>query len=524
MIASEAEDKSNNILDTGTISFSNIENKADYEVTHDSISVGTGGFGAGAPTTYENSDSASSTTHSAVEEGTLIVRDEDKQKQDVNELSRDTDNANNSLEQIFDKQKELDRMETLELVKDIGAMAKESLSKVDMASALSDYNQLSDDEKESINFDDYYKNRQKEGETIGGMGSSANKAIDSVISIVTGLITGDVTGGLAGASAPWLAEQIKKATTTYGSDGKPVVDMEANLLAHTILGAVVAELQGNSGLAGGAGALTGEAAAALIIKELYGNRDVSDLSEAEKQNISSLAQLAAGLAAAAGSGGDVGDIGTAVAGSKNATENNFLDKIVHPSTADNLGSYVHNVPAIEYKYIDKNGIEQADIYIPLNNEDTIKGLNDAIKGTGMQNGSDYALKWGTETPVIAATSLVSGPGGTYLVATVVGGVTNIVYQISTKPLDKFDITDTVISTAVSALSKGKGIWVSTGVGGLGGYVNSSIKGDNTVSGTLSGAASSAGGKVIGDITGPVGGAITSEFINNQIQEALSQYE
>ncbi|QIQ22034.1 two-partner secretion domain-containing protein [Zophobihabitans entericus] len=327
VIASEAKDKSDNVLDTGTISFSDIENKADYNVDHVSVNIGTNGGlipSAGAPTTYENSDSASSTTHSAVEEGTLIVRDEDKQKQDVNELSRDTENANNSLGQIFDKQKEQDRMDTLDLLNDIAALAKDSLNKVDMNTALSDYNNLSEDEKSQIKFDEYYKNRQENGETVGGMGSSANKAIDSVISIVTGLITGDVTGGLAGASAPWLAEQIKKATTTYGSDGKPVVDMEANLLAHTILGAVVAELQGNSGLAGGAGALTGEAAAALIIKELYGNRDVSDLSEAEKQNISSLAQLAAGLAAAAGSGGDVGDIGTAVAGSKNAVENNKL--------------------------------------------------------------------------------------------------------------------------------------------------------------------------------------------------------
>ncbi|WP_392551393.1 VENN motif pre-toxin domain-containing protein [Orbus wheelerorum] len=50
----------------------------------------------------------------------------------------------------------------------------------------------------------------------------------------------------------------------------------------------------------------------------------SSLTQAEKENISALVQLASGLAVAAGSGGNIGDVGTAVAGSKNAVENNLL--------------------------------------------------------------------------------------------------------------------------------------------------------------------------------------------------------
>ncbi|MCX8590652.1 hemagglutinin repeat-containing protein, partial [Gilliamella sp. B3825] len=93
VIASEAEDKSKNKLDTGTISFSDIKNKADFKVTHVSVSGGTGG--PGVPTAYQNSDSDSSTTKSAVEKGELIIRNKEQQKQDINELSRDTESANN---------------------------------------------------------------------------------------------------------------------------------------------------------------------------------------------------------------------------------------------------------------------------------------------------------------------------------------------------------------------------------------------------------------------------------------------
>ena len=104
MIASEADDIRKNRLDTGTISFSDIENKADFNVTHVSVSGGTGG--PGMPTAYQNSDSASSTTKSAVEQGQLIIRNQDEQQQNIADLSRDTESANNPLKQIFDKQKE----------------------------------------------------------------------------------------------------------------------------------------------------------------------------------------------------------------------------------------------------------------------------------------------------------------------------------------------------------------------------------------------------------------------------------
>ncbi|HEB1851025.1 TPA: hemagglutinin, partial [Yersinia enterocolitica] len=44
-----------------------------------------------------NSGDASSTTHAAISDGTITVRDTEKQQQNVADLSRDVEHANNAL-------------------------------------------------------------------------------------------------------------------------------------------------------------------------------------------------------------------------------------------------------------------------------------------------------------------------------------------------------------------------------------------------------------------------------------------
>ncbi|MCX8713364.1 VENN motif pre-toxin domain-containing protein, partial [Gilliamella sp. B3468] len=62
-----------------------------------------------------------------------------------------------------------------------------------------------------------------------------------------------------------------------------------------------------------------------IASILYPNKSIDELNQDEKQQVSALAQLATGLAIAA-LGGDAQDINTAIAGGKNAVENNYLSK------------------------------------------------------------------------------------------------------------------------------------------------------------------------------------------------------
>ncbi|WP_392566605.1 VENN motif pre-toxin domain-containing protein [Utexia brackfieldae] len=195
---------------------------------------------------------------------------------------------------------------------------------------------MSDDEKRRYGSAENYANQtyynavsqqvsDNARKNIGGIGSSVNKGIDAATSVITGLLTGNIAGGLAGASAPYLAEQIKLHTGHQERDGRWTMDdPNVNLVAHAILGAVVAQLQGNSALAGAVGAAGGELIANQIRETLYGNRKVEDLTESEKQNISNLAQLAAGLGTTLASGGDMGDTGAAVSVTKNAVENNYL--------------------------------------------------------------------------------------------------------------------------------------------------------------------------------------------------------
>ncbi len=131
VIASTA-DASLNKLDTGTLGFGDIENHADYKVEHQSAGMSTGGgiggqfagnMANGMLAGLNGSGSASSVTKSAVSEGTIVIRDKEKQAQDVADLSRDVANANPGLDVIFDKEREQNRLKAAQLIGEIGAQA-----------------------------------------------------------------------------------------------------------------------------------------------------------------------------------------------------------------------------------------------------------------------------------------------------------------------------------------------------------------------------------------------------------------
>lgn len=54
-------------------------------------------------------------------EGSLTIRDKANQKQDVADLSRDTEHANDSISPIFDKEKEQNRLNAVGMISDIGS-------------------------------------------------------------------------------------------------------------------------------------------------------------------------------------------------------------------------------------------------------------------------------------------------------------------------------------------------------------------------------------------------------------------
>ncbi|MEN4691797.1 hemagglutinin repeat-containing protein [Pantoea agglomerans] len=335
-----------NRLDTGTLGFGNIENHAEYEVEHQSAGMSTGGgiggqfagnMANGMLAGLNDSGSADSTTKAAVSEGTIVIRDKEKQKQDVAGLSRDVANANPGLDVIFDKEKEQNRLKAAQLIGEIGAQAgdiartqgqiiatraaNEKMSgamQTDRDRALSELKakdptkQYSASDVNKQVYSNYYN--QAFVESGFGTGGKVQQAINAVTAAVQGLSGGNVAQALSGAASPYLAEQIHKLT-----EGNP----EAQAMAHAVVGAVASYASGNSALAGAAGAVSGEVMAKLVMNQLYPGKAVSDLTETEKQTISALGTLAAGLA-----GGVVGDSAAgAVAGAQagqNAVNNNLF--------------------------------------------------------------------------------------------------------------------------------------------------------------------------------------------------------
>ncbi|EPX9372607.1 hemagglutinin repeat-containing protein [Yersinia ruckeri] len=317
VIASTA-DKSKNSLDTGTLGFSNIENKADFKAEHQGGSLSTGGpvgsdllsnLGGVALSGLGNDGHAEGTTQAAVADGSITIRETDKQQQNVDDLSRDTDNANDRIDPIFDKEKEQRRLKEAQLIGEIGGQAMDiARTQGDingLEKALKHHPELKGDAKALRETKEYQAAMQKYG-----TGSPLQQGLQAATAAIQGLAGGDMAKALAGASAPYLAEVIKKSTGN---------NQEANLMAHAVLGAVVAKINGDSALSGASGAAMGE----YIAQQMYPGVKREDLSEEQRQTLSALSTLASGL-----SGGLAGDsTADAVAGAqagKNAVENNAL--------------------------------------------------------------------------------------------------------------------------------------------------------------------------------------------------------
>ncbi|MBW9398263.1 filamentous hemagglutinin N-terminal domain-containing protein [Leclercia sp. EC_58] len=335
-----------NRLDTGTIGFSDIENRADFEVEHQSVGMSTGGsigsqfagnMANGLLVGANRDGHDSSTTHAAVSDGSLIVRDQDRQVQDVNQLSRDVEHANQTLSPIFDKEKEQERLQQAQLIGEIGNQvadiartegsiratnaAKEKLKNVnaqDLQEAKAAWEKANPGKTatlEDIN-GQIYQTAYNDAMNASGFGTGGEyqRAIQAATAAVQGLAGSDLSAALAGGAAPYLADVIGHRSGL--SD-------EGKVAAHAVVNAALAAAQGQDALAGAAGAATGELVG-MIATEMYG-KPADELDETQKQTVSALATLAAGL-----SGGLVGDSSaSAVAGAQagmTTVENNYLSQ------------------------------------------------------------------------------------------------------------------------------------------------------------------------------------------------------
>ena len=125
VIDSKAEKEKNRIT-TGTLTWENIDNKAEYKASGKGISYTNGaGIPLNALGLLSNmvptvKDKAGTTTTSAVSQGTITITDKENQKQDIEKLNRNTEDSLNKLKEIFDKKKVEEKQELIHMMNIVG--------------------------------------------------------------------------------------------------------------------------------------------------------------------------------------------------------------------------------------------------------------------------------------------------------------------------------------------------------------------------------------------------------------------
>ncbi|HAW2428727.1 TPA: filamentous hemagglutinin, partial [Escherichia coli] len=520
-----------NRLDTGTLGFSDIDNRADFKTEHQSTGLSTGGSVAGnflgnmannLLVGANHESHADSTTQSAVSAGNITIRDTQSQKQDVAGLNRDAAHANQTLSPIFDREKEQQRLQQAQLIGEIGNQVADiartegqiagEKAKRDPA-ALNQARAELEAAGKPFTEQDVAQRAYNNGMAASGFGTGGKyqQAIQAATAAVQGLAGGNLSAALAGGAAPYIAEIIKQTTP----------DGAGRVAAHAVVNAALSLAQGKNALAGAAGAATGEVVG-MIATQMYG-KPVSELSETEKQTVSTLATVAAGLA-----GGLVGDSGaSAVAGAqsgKTTVENNAL------SFGDGFESNAAAATSWNKYAVDNN----------LTPEQTQAGLDKIAKGD-MPDSTNITkvIVDGYQDGVMIAGAWYLGPAasaGKVLGGGLLGLAANSGYQIYdlNQPQNankSWDYLGSATSFTTGMMAPDRGVLANTGIAMGGAFFTD---GPNTAS--LAGAGIGAGlggafgkyaptavGKILGNDPVPgfiyeLGGGAVSEFTNGIIKD------
>jgi len=346
VIASQA-DADKNRLDTGTLGFTDLHNEADYKTEHQGIGMSSGAslggqFAGNMANTMlagaGDKGHAEGTTQSAVANGTIVVRDQANQKQDTATLSRDTAHANDSISPIFNKEKEQQRLQTAQMIGEIGSQVGDIVktqgaieatraANNDMKQVSPEKLQQAKKEWEKANpgktpaseqiskqaWQSYYDSALSASPFA--VGGSVQRIVTAATAAVQGLASGDIRAAAAGGAAPYIANLI----------GHSDLDPASRLMAHAVVNAALAAAQYKNIAAGAAGAVTGELTG-MLASEIYGKKPY-EMNDREKETVSALATLAAGLSGGlAGSG--AADMVTAAQAGKVTVENNNLSAVV----------------------------------------------------------------------------------------------------------------------------------------------------------------------------------------------------
>ncbi|MFK4823108.1 hemagglutinin repeat-containing protein, partial [Ochrobactrum quorumnocens] len=234
LITSEAEPE-NNRLETGTLEFEDLD-------THSKWKADTygGGFGASGPIVsppIKEGESETGKALSAISPGEIVITDPDNQKQNIDDLRRDTTDTNTSLPGIPDLQKLLsEQLKTQQLYDDAAAKAAKMIGDYATAKAKAALDNGQIEEYE------FWKD--------GGTGPAILHAIaGGLLGGVTDF-NGMLSGMLGGAMSAKLAPEIHKLVEQFVKDAG-LTGSAADLMVKSITGSI---LRGLGTATGGTGA------------------------------------------------------------------------------------------------------------------------------------------------------------------------------------------------------------------------------------------------------------------------------
>ena len=234
LVTSEAEPE-NNRLETGTLEFEDLDTHSKWKA--DTYGGGMSSSGPLASVPINEGESETGKALSAVSPGEIVITDPDNQKQNIDDLRRDTTETNTSLPGIPDLQALLaEQLKTQQLYDDAAAKA---------AKMIGDY--------ASERYAEAYKNRNEDEMEFWKEGSDGPAILHAIAGGLLGGVTdfsGMLSGMLGGAMSAKLAPEIHKLVEEFVKDAG-LTGSAADLMVNTITGSI---LQGFGAATGGTGA------------------------------------------------------------------------------------------------------------------------------------------------------------------------------------------------------------------------------------------------------------------------------
>ncbi|SEP42887.1 hemagglutinin repeat-containing protein, partial [Propionispora vibrioides] len=239
-----------NKLSTDTLTYSDIENHADYSASSVGVNLDTrknakyNEYGITPDIGVSAKGDASSTTKSAISPGTIEVRS--NPDQDLSGLSRSTDQTLNSLGKIFDKKSVQEKQE---LAKLFGELAYEEVHKISDRAKDAAKNELKKAKEDKNSTPEQLAALQAKVDSwdVGG----ANKI---ALHAFVGAVMADIGGGnaLSGAVGAGLNEAVQKELAEKFKDNP-----DLHQWASAIIGSAAAAVIGGDAQSGASTAVSG---------------------------------------------------------------------------------------------------------------------------------------------------------------------------------------------------------------------------------------------------------------------------